>query len=165
MTPGQRVLDLGCGLGDFAAVLAERGEDVVGADVSEAALRLARSRHPGLELVRCGEELPFADETFDVVWAGEVLEHVQDGLGLLAEVRRILPPGGRLLLSTPDHGPLRRLRLGLSRAAFERNFDPRSDHVRFFTARTLRQTLEAAELGEAEITTTAGTLLASAQRT
>jgi 2-polyprenyl-6-hydroxyphenyl methylase/3-demethylubiquinone-9 3-methyltransferase len=115
--------------------------------------------------VRSGEELPFADETFDAVWAGEVLEHVQDVLGLLAEVGRVLRPAGRLLLSTPNHGPLRRLWLGLSRSAFERNFDPRSDHVRFFTPHTLRQTLESSGLDEAEITTTAGLILASAGQT
>ncbi len=159
---GERVLDLGCGLGDFAGELAGHGARVVGCDVAETALRLARTRHPGIEFVLTGEEeLSFSDESFDVVWAGEVLEHVQDGLGLLAEVRRVLRSGGRLVLSTPDHGRLRRLRLGLSATAFERHFDPRSDHVRFFTARTLRGTLEAADLGEPLIARRAGTLLAS----
>jgi SAM-dependent methyltransferase len=161
---GERVLDLGCGLGEFTAALAEHGVEVVGCDVSQEALRLARERFPTLEFVLSGDELPFGDATFDVVWAGEVLEHVQDGLGLLAEVRRVLVPGGRLLVSTPDHGPIRRLWLGLSRAAFERNFDPRSDHVRFFTARTLRATLEAADLGQPQITRRARTLLAIAPR-
>ena len=163
--PGEAVLDLGCGLGDFTAALGEHGAMVTGCDVAQEALRRARVRFPTLEFVLSGGELPFGDETFDVVWAGEVLEHVQDGLGLLAEVRRVLRLDGRLLLSTPDHAPLRRLWLGLSRTAFEHNFDPRSDHVRFFTARTLRQTLEASELGEAEITTTAGLLLARAGQT
>ncbi len=164
VVPGEAVLDLGCGLGEFTAALAEHGALVTGCDVAETALALARGRHPGIEFVLSGEELPFGDESFDVVWAGEVLEHVQDGLGLLGEVRRVLRPGGRLVLSTPDHGPLRRLRLGLSATAFERHFDPRSDHVRFFTARTLRGTLEAADLGEPQIARRAGTLLASTSR-
>jgi len=161
---GEAVLDLGCGVGEFTAALAEHGAFVTGCDVAETALALAGRRHPGIEFVLTGEELPFADESFDVVWAGEVLEHVQDGLGLLAEVRRVLRPGGRLLLSTPDHGPLRRLWLGFSAPAFDRHFDPRSDHVRFFTARTLRGTLEAADLGEPQIARRAGTLLASTSR-
>ena len=154
-------MDLGCGLGDFAGVLAETGREVVGCDVAEAALRLARSRHPGLEFVLSrGDELPFDDDVFDVVWMGEVLEHVQDGLGLLAEVQRVLPPGGRLLISTPDHGALRRLWLGLSRRAFERNFDPRSDHVRFFTSHSLRALLGAADFDVAQIASKDGVLLA-----
>ncbi len=161
---GQAVLDLGCGLGEFTAALSEHGAIVTGCDVAQEALRRARARAPTVEFVLTGEELPFADESFDVVWAGEVLEHVQDGLGLLAEVRRVLRPGGRLLLSTPDHGPLRRLWLGLSATAFDRHFDPRSDHVRFFTARTLRGTLEAADLGEPQIARRAGMLLASTSR-
>jgi len=99
-------------LGEFTAALSEHGAIVTGCDVAQEALRRARARAPTVEFVLTGEELPFADESFDVVWAGEVLEHVQDGLGLLAEVRRVLRPGGRLLLSTPDHGPLRRLWLG-----------------------------------------------------
>jgi len=161
---GERVLDLGCGLGDFAAALAQHGAAVVGCDVAETALRLARARHPGVEFVRSGEELPFADASFDVVWAGEVLEHVQDGLGLLAEARRVLRPGGRLLLSTPGHGPLRRLWLGVSRRAFERNFDPRADHVRFFTAGSLRGLLTAADFGELRLVRSGRVLLASARR-
>lgn len=160
---GEAVLDLGCGLGDFAGALASHGALVTGCDVSEVALRSARRRHPDVEFVLSGARLPFADATFDAVWAGEVLEHAQDVLGLLAEVRRVLRGSGRLLLSTPDHGRLRRLWLGLSARAFERNFDPRSDHIRFFTARALRETLEAAELGDAQIATAGGLLLATAR--
>ncbi len=165
VVPGEAVLDLGCGLGDFAGELAAHGGLVTGCDVAETALALARGRHPGIEFVLTGaEELPFADESFDVVWAGEVLEHVQDLLGLLGEVRRVLRPGGRLLLSTPAHGAPRRLWLGLSRRAFEATFDPRSDHVRFFTSRSLGQTLAAAGFGPPVLARRAGIVLASTAR-
>lgn len=136
--------------------------EVVGCDVSGVALRLARSRFPALAFVQSSEELPFDDDSFDVVWAGEVIEHVQDGLGLLAEIHRVLGRRGRLLASTPDHGALRRLRLGLSRRAFERNFDPRSDHVRFFTAATLRAILAFSAFGEVEVASRHHVLLATA---
>ena len=53
-----------------------------------------------------GAPLPFAEDAFDVVWAGEVLEHVADVVGLLAEVRRVLRWGGTLLVTTPWHGRL-----------------------------------------------------------
>jgi 2-polyprenyl-3-methyl-5-hydroxy-6-metoxy-1,4-benzoquinol methylase len=163
VSPGTRVLDLGCGLGEFTASLVAQGADAVGCDVAEEALRRARARHPGIEFVQSGEELPFEVGSFDAVWAGEVLEHVQDVLGLLAEVHRVLRVDGRLIISTPDHGPAKRLQLGLSRKAFETAFDPRSDHVRFFTKSTLRTALVLSQFGELDVTSQKGLLLATAQ--
>jgi SAM-dependent methyltransferase len=162
--PPSRVLDLGCGAGWFAGELAAAGFDVVGVEVAQEPLRRARERFGELEFLRVGErELPFASGSFDGVWLGEVLEHVQDGIGLLAELARVLVPGGRLALSTPDHGRRLRLRLGLSRSAFERHFDPRSDHVRFFTAATLTVLLAVSGLEQIEIRRAHGVLLASAR--
>jgi 2-polyprenyl-6-hydroxyphenyl methylase/3-demethylubiquinone-9 3-methyltransferase len=161
---GERVLDLGCGEGDFTAALAAVGAKVVGVDVAAEPLRRARLRFPGLEFVQVSDALPFACGAFDVVWAGEVLEHVQDGLGLLAQIARVLAPAGRLLVSTPDHGAWRRLSVALSRRRFETCFDPRSDHLRFFTAGSLRSLLAAAGFDDAEVRSARGSLLASAQR-
>jgi 2-polyprenyl-3-methyl-5-hydroxy-6-metoxy-1,4-benzoquinol methylase len=134
-----RVLDIGCGEGCFAEALARDGARVVAIDVAEEPLRRARARHPALDmrLVEPEAPLPLKDASFDVVWAGETLEHVLDTSRWLSEVRRVLRSGGLVLLSTPDHGPLSRLRLGLSGKAFERHFDPRSDHLRFYTRRVL----------------------------
>jgi SAM-dependent methyltransferase len=134
-----RVLDLGCGEGHFAALLARAGADVIAADVAEEPLRRAHQAHPTLELRLLEPEapLPFEDRSFDAVWAGEVIEHVADTQAWLSEVRRVLRSGGALLLSTPDHGPLRLLSLALCRRRFEEHFDPRSEHLRFYTRRTL----------------------------
>jgi 2-polyprenyl-3-methyl-5-hydroxy-6-metoxy-1,4-benzoquinol methylase len=138
-----RVLDAGCGEGYFAATLARHGAEVVAVDVAEEPLRRARTRHPDLDarLVHAEAPLPLEDSSFDVVWAGETIEHVADTSQWLSEVRRVLRSGGLLLLSTPDHGALARLRLALSRGAFERHFDPRSDHLRFYTRGTLADLL------------------------
>lgn len=146
-----RVLDLGCGEGRFAAALARAGADVVAFDVAAEPLRRARVRHPDLDL-RLAEPdapLPLEDSSFDVVWAGETIEHVADTPQWLSEVRRVLRSGGLVLLSTPDHGPLSRLWLGLSRRAFEARFDPRSDHLRFYTRRALAELL--ADFGFEEV--------------
>ncbi len=106
---GERVLDAGCGEGQFASELTRAGARVVGIDVAEEPLRRAARRDPGLDLrvVSADGPWPLADASFDVVWAGETIEHVADTAGWLSEVRRVLVPGGRLLLSTPDHGRLR----------------------------------------------------------
>jgi SAM-dependent methyltransferase len=134
-----RVLDFGCGEGHFAALLSRAGAEVVGVDVAEEPLRRARSRNPGLDLLLVEPEAPLSieDSSFDMVWVGETIEHIADTLGCLSELRRVLRSGGVLLLSTPAHGPLSRLWLGLSQRAFRERFDPRSDHLRFYTRRAL----------------------------
>jgi 2-polyprenyl-6-hydroxyphenyl methylase/3-demethylubiquinone-9 3-methyltransferase len=140
---GERVLDVGCGEGRFAAELARAGAHVVGIDVAEEPLRRARARHPELDLRLVDGEGPWdlADASFDVVWAGEVIEHVADTAAWLSEVRRVLRSGGSLLVSTPALGRLELMRAALSRRAFAERFDPRGDHLRFYSRETLAQLL------------------------
>lgn len=141
---GATVLDLGCGAGEFSAALRVAGVELIAVDVAAEALRRARERVPGLDvrLWIAGEPLPVDDNAVDLVWAGEVIEHVADVAPWLSEVRRVLRPRGTLLLTTPHHGPLTLLGLAFSPRAFARHFDPRSDHLRFFSPRTLRPLLD-----------------------
>jgi ubiquinone/menaquinone biosynthesis C-methylase UbiE len=162
LRPGGRVLDLGCGEGDFAADAAQAGADVLGVDVAEEAIRRARARHPELRFERVGDELPAQDASFDLVWCSEVLEHVLDTAVLLSEARRVLKTGGVIVITTPAHGLARRLRLAL--AGWERHFDPRGADLRFYTVRSLRELLEDFGLEGIEARTNGGHLLASARR-
>ena len=75
------------------------------------------------------------------MWCSEVLEHVVDTAGFLTEVRRVLRPGGRLLLTVPDHGRLKRTLLALAR--HEAHYDPQGQHLRFYTRRSLAGALAA----------------------
>jgi SAM-dependent methyltransferase len=137
---GDRVLDLGSGSGDFTQIAADSGAGVaIGVEVAQAAITRAQARHPALEfrLAPIDGPLPLADASFDLVWAGEVIEHVADTAVWLSEVRRVLAPGGRLLLTTPAHGRLRLLLHGI-----ERYSDPQGDHLHLYTARSLRALLE-----------------------
>jgi 2-polyprenyl-6-hydroxyphenyl methylase/3-demethylubiquinone-9 3-methyltransferase len=164
VAPGARVIDVGCGEGSFCAALVSAGCSAVGVDVAPEALRRARARYPELEFALCDEtSLPFADASFGAAWLGEVLEHVRDGIGLLTEVARVVGPGGQLLASTPDHGVWRRLALGLSRRAFERHFEPRADHLRFFTRTTLAALLDAGGFEAVALRSRSGVLLVSAR--
>lgn len=95
-----RILDVGCGTGANLIMLSKHG-DAEGVDVSEDALAFCRER--GLDKVRlgAGEELPYEDATFDLVTALDVVEHMDDDLAGLSEMRRVLRPGGRVLLFVP----------------------------------------------------------------
>jgi ubiquinone/menaquinone biosynthesis C-methylase UbiE len=154
---GERVLDLGAGDGAFAAELRATGCAVVAVDVAEEALRRARARVPGLDTRRAaeGEPLPLGEDAVDVVWAGEVLEHVADVVGVLAEVRRVLRWGGTLLVTTPFHGRVSLALLALG-GGIEEHFDPRADHLRFFTAHSLACVLRDAGFVELDVRATGG---------
>ena len=95
-----RILDVGCGTGANLLMLSNYGE-AEGVDVSEDALEFCRAR--GLDKVKLGaaEELPYEDGTFDLVTAFDVVEHMDDDLAGLTEMRRVLRPGGRVLLFVP----------------------------------------------------------------
>jgi len=104
--PGMRVLDIAGGTGDLALAFAERAGDsglVVLSDINEAMLRAGRDKllDKGrmLPLVRCdGEHLPFADDSFDVVSVAFGLRNMTHKDAALAEMRRVLRPGGKLLV-------------------------------------------------------------------
>ncbi len=152
------VLDVGCGEGRFTAELAAAGVRGVGIDVAEEPLRRARAAHPevDVQLVDPYGPWPLADASCDAVWAGEVIEHVADTAGWLSEIRRVLRPGGRLLMSTPNHSRLAVLHLALSARAFDTHFDPRSDHLRFYTRRTLISLLADFGFQEVSVSAAAG---------
>jgi len=154
--PGSRALDLGCGQGEFTAVIAAAGASVVGVDVAEAALERARRRHPELELrlVPVEGPLPFPDGAFDLVWSSEVIEHVADTARWLSEVRRVLAPGGRLLLTTPSHGRLRLLFGGVTRYS-----EPLGDHLHLYTKASLRELLDEFGFGEVSVRAVGGSPL------
>jgi SAM-dependent methyltransferase len=148
-----RVLDLGCGDGSFTAALAPNVAEVVGAEVAEAAVRRARRRHPALafELVPLDGPLPFAGGAFDLVWSTEVIEHVADTARWLSEVRRVLAPAGRLLLTTPNHGRLR-----LAVGGIERYSEPLGDHLHLYSRRSLEQVLAEFGFARVELRTAGG---------
>lgn len=97
---GTRLLDAGCGAGGASALAARRGAHVNGLDAAEALLAIARRRVPDGDF-RLGnlEDLPYADGSFDVILAVDVLPYVADPLAALGEVRRVCAPGGRIAIA------------------------------------------------------------------
>lgn len=111
---GKDVLDLGCAGGFMAEALAERGAAVTGIDPAADAIAAARTHaaaqgHDISYDVGVGEALPYADAAFDAVVCVDVLEHVTDLDQCLAEVARVLRPGGLFLFDTINRNPLARL--------------------------------------------------------
>lgn len=102
---GRRILDAGCGSGPLSAALRDRGAVVTGIDASARMLELARRRldaDADLRVADLASPLPFADGAFDDVVASLVLHYLEDWGPTLTELRRVLTPGGRLLVSV-DH--------------------------------------------------------------
>jgi ubiquinone/menaquinone biosynthesis C-methylase UbiE len=102
---GRRILDAGCGSGPLFAALRDRGAIVTGIDKSAGMLEQARRRlgdDADLQVAELGSPLPFPDDTFDDVTASLVLHYLEDWGPALAELRRVLKPGGRLIVSV-DH--------------------------------------------------------------
>jgi len=99
--PGRRVLDLGCRYGALTRAYA-RGNQVTGVDVDREALAEAAKLGIDTQWADVDVPLPFEDASFDVVVAGELLEHVRDPARLVAEAKRVLRPGGQLVASVPN---------------------------------------------------------------
>jgi 2-polyprenyl-6-hydroxyphenyl methylase/3-demethylubiquinone-9 3-methyltransferase len=105
---GAVLVDVGCGAGLLAPHLAGKGYRHVGVDVTRSALEQARTH--GVEpLTGDAAALPLADATADVVVAGEILEHVVDLPATVAEICRVLRPGGRLVVDTLNATAVSRL--------------------------------------------------------
>jgi len=101
--PGARVLELGCGTGEFTRRVAAARADLVAVDLSRELLVRAQARVPTGACFACSnaELLPFRAATFDVVYGCSILHHLELEAAL-SEVRRVLRPGGRLVFSEPN---------------------------------------------------------------
>lgn len=144
LRPGLRVADLGCGAAPGLRYFAARGVDAVGLDIAPAGLRAARALLPGSRLV-CADlaaGLPLRSASLDLVILREVIEHVANVPLLLAECRRVLRPGGRLVLTTPNRWDARRPVYHLTGRIWSGDADP--THVSLFDPPGLRRALAAA---------------------
>src|SRR5581483_11909615 len=106
LVQGSRVLDVACGSGYGSALLARAAAEVTGVDVAADAIAHARAKYAHAANLQFREgdcvALPFADGSFDVVVSFETIEHIAAQERFLAELRRVLAPGGLLVLSCPN---------------------------------------------------------------
>jgi SAM-dependent methyltransferase len=145
----ERVLDLGCGAGaNTLALFRDKPDDVAGLDIAHRSAVTYRTRTGRPAVVGSAEGLPIRDAAFDLVLCNDVLEHLVDPDTFMEELRRVIAPGGHLVLSTPNLAAwFNRLALlvgvqpAFSEVSFRRIFGrPGADvvgHLRLYTPRAL----------------------------
>ncbi|WP_246142126.1 demethylmenaquinone methyltransferase [Lacisediminihabitans profunda] len=112
---GERVLDIAAGTGTSSAALAKSGADVVAADFSPGMIEVGRVKHPGITFVQADAmALPFGDNEFDAVTISFGLRNIEDPKQALAEMYRVLKPGGRLVICEFSKPPRAIFRAGYS---------------------------------------------------
>jgi 2-polyprenyl-3-methyl-5-hydroxy-6-metoxy-1,4-benzoquinol methylase len=141
-----RVLDLGCGNGSLSNVIAQKGYEVVGVEESRQGIEIASSNFPSCKFIQGSiYNLPYAqlENSFDVIISVEVIEHLLYPKELVKSARKCLKPDGQLILTTPYHGYLKNLVLGLS-GKMDKHFTVLWDggHIKFFSVKTLTTLLK-----------------------
>ena len=142
--PNDRVLDYGCGNGVIIGNIARSiaiGPASCGVDISAVAVEQARELFPNVKFYEMQRDAPLDDETYDVILSAEVLEHVFDTGGIIAEWFRLLRPGGTLAITVPYYGWIKDLLIVLSRRHENHFHQVHDPHIRSFTKNTLRKVL------------------------
>ncbi len=146
LKPGLRVLDVGCGNGAVCGEFLKRGCGVVGLDLSEQGVAIARKTHPSgrFEVMAADEDVleRLGEEPFDLVISTEVVEHVYAPRAWARGCYKALKPGGHLICSTPYHGYLKNLLISLS-GKWDAHADPLWDggHIKLWSRSTLSRLL------------------------
>jgi SAM-dependent methyltransferase len=97
----RRILDVGCGVGTYVHAFRDYSAEVYGVDIAAKRVRRGAQQEPNL-LLASSDSLPFCDASFDVVFMNEVIEHVRDDRATMAELARVLRPGGHAVLYAPN---------------------------------------------------------------
>jgi SAM-dependent methyltransferase len=147
--PGGRVLDVGSGFGFFLRALEEADYEPYGLEVSDYARERAREYTSAPIATQTAERsFPFKPDFFDAITMFDVIEHIEDYPSMLAECKRTLRPGGRILVMTPSGHSIARFLLGRHWSLHK---DP--THVHMFTPRSLERALREAGFADLETAT------------
>lgn len=129
--PGESILDLCCGDGQLTVRIAASGAVVVGLDASPQMAAAARARGIKVDEGQA-EALPYVDGTFDAVFSNAALHWVHGQDAMMAEVRRVLKPGGRFVAEMGGQGNIAAIRVALIAVLARHGFDGREDNVNYY---------------------------------
>ena len=129
--PGEHILDLGCGDGQLTQRIAATGASVVGVDASPDMVGAARALGVHAEQATA-ETLPFGNAEFDVVFSNAALHWVRDQDAMMAQVHRVLKPGGRFVAEMGGHGNIAAIRVALMAVLARHGFADREDNVNYY---------------------------------
>jgi 2-polyprenyl-3-methyl-5-hydroxy-6-metoxy-1,4-benzoquinol methylase len=137
------VLDLGCGTGIFLDLIKNKCKSVEGMEISTKVAQIGRQRGYKITLGDVHQVFPYKDNSFNIITAGEIIEHIYDTDFFLNEIKRILKPNGFLIISTPNIATIgRRLMLLFGfNPLIETSLEHASGHIRYFTKKSLEELL------------------------
>jgi 2-polyprenyl-3-methyl-5-hydroxy-6-metoxy-1,4-benzoquinol methylase len=147
LPPRSRVLDVGCGNGSVASEFAKRGCSVVGIDMAEAGIQIARDECPSgrFEVMAADSNVleNLGESEFDLVYSLEVIEHLYAPRSFMAGCFAATRSGGQFICSTPYHGYLKNLMISAA-DGWDRHADPLFDggHIKLFSRRKLCALME-----------------------
>jgi 2-polyprenyl-6-hydroxyphenyl methylase/3-demethylubiquinone-9 3-methyltransferase len=133
------ILDIGCGDGQVTKKISSYGFQVEGLDPSESGIELARKNSPKITFhLGKFQNTSFEESSFDFLYSLEVIEHVYDPHSFMLEAKRLLKPGGHIMLSTPYHSYVKNLAIALS-GRFDEHFTALwpNGHIKFWSKETL----------------------------
>jgi 2-polyprenyl-3-methyl-5-hydroxy-6-metoxy-1,4-benzoquinol methylase len=137
-----RILDIGCNTGRTSIKFHKLGFNVfaIDNDIKRISKLQKTNKQIHFNVHDCEKVFSFKDNYFDVIWAGDIIEHLKNTEQFVSEISRIIKKEGVLILSTPYHGLIKNL--VITGYNFNKHYNPNSDHLRFYTIKTLKSQLK-----------------------
>lgn len=135
-----QILDAGCGNGYMANELAKSGHEVVGIDIAEDGISIAKKQYPNVKFYARSlyEDITDIITNVDLIVSTEVIEHLYSPKIYLQNLHKVLRPGGSIILTTPYHGYLKNLALSITNSWDKHHtVDWEGGHIKFFSETTL----------------------------
>ncbi|MFN3551188.1 MAG: class I SAM-dependent methyltransferase [Endomicrobiia bacterium] len=143
---GEKFLDIGCGGGEIAILTKHKYKEIYGVDISDKALEEAKKKGMIVKKINLNyESLPYPENFFDAVVCLDVIEHILDPFHLIKEIRKVLKPGGTLILTTPNFRKIKNILTLILKGRFPKTSGDSTGwdggHLHYFTYKDIEYIL------------------------